>query len=26
VLQCSNFRSLITATLAGQPLHEAHSH
>jgi DNA-binding transcriptional MerR regulator len=26
ILQCSNFRSLIAAALAGQPLHEAHSH
>ena len=25
ILQCPNFRSLITARLAGQPLHEAHS-
>ncbi len=24
--QCPNFGSLITARLAGQPLHEAHSH
>ncbi|HEV2358971.1 MAG TPA: MerR family transcriptional regulator [bacterium] len=26
ILQCPNFRRLITARLAGQPLHEAHSH
>ena len=26
ILQCPNFRSLVTASLAGQPLHEAHSH
>ena len=26
ILQCPTFRSLITASLAGQPLHEAHSH
>jgi DNA-binding transcriptional MerR regulator len=26
ILECPNFRSLVTATLAGQPLHEAHSH
>ena len=26
ILQCPNFGSLITARLAGQPLHEAHSH
>jgi MerR family redox-sensitive transcriptional activator SoxR len=26
IRQCPNFRSLITAALAGQPLHEAHSH
>ena len=26
ILQCPNFRSLVTARLAGQPLHEAHSH
>jgi MerR family redox-sensitive transcriptional activator SoxR len=26
ILQCTNFRSLITARLAGQPFHEAHSH
>ena len=26
ILHCTNFRSLITARLAGQPLHEAHSH
>jgi DNA-binding transcriptional MerR regulator len=26
VLRCPNFRSLITARLAGQPLHEAHPH
>ena len=26
ILQCPNFRGLITARLAGQPLHEAHSH
>jgi DNA-binding transcriptional MerR regulator len=26
ILHCTNFRGLITARLAGQPLHEAHSH
>ena len=26
ILHCPNFRSLITARLAGQPLHEAHAH
>jgi DNA-binding transcriptional MerR regulator len=26
IRQCPNFRSLVTARLAGQPLHEAHSH
>jgi MerR family copper efflux transcriptional regulator len=26
VLQCANFRGLVTARLAGQPLHKAHSH
>ena len=26
ILHCPNFRSLVTARLAGQPLHEAHSH
>ena len=26
ILQCPNFRNLINARLAGQPLHEAHSH
>ena len=26
ILHCPNFRGLITARLAGQPLHEAHSH
>jgi DNA-binding transcriptional MerR regulator len=26
ILACPNFRSLITASLADQPLHEAHSH
>jgi len=26
ILQCPNFGSLITTSLAGQPLHEAHSH
>ena len=26
ILPCPNFRSLITARLAGRPLHEAHSH
>ena len=26
ILDCPSFRSLITARLAGQPLHEAHSH
>jgi DNA-binding transcriptional MerR regulator len=26
ILHCPNFRSLITARLAGQPLHEAHPH
>ena len=26
ILHCPNFRRLITARLAGQPLHEAHSH
>jgi DNA-binding transcriptional MerR regulator len=26
ILECPNFRSLITARLAGLPLHEAHSH
>jgi len=26
ILQCANFGSLITARLAGQPLHEAHAH
>jgi DNA-binding transcriptional MerR regulator len=26
ILDCPNFRSLITTRLAGQPLHEAHSH
>jgi MerR family redox-sensitive transcriptional activator SoxR len=26
ILHCPNFRSLVSASLAGQPLHEAHSH
>jgi MerR family redox-sensitive transcriptional activator SoxR len=26
ILHCTNFHSLVTARLAGQPLHEAHSH
>jgi MerR family copper efflux transcriptional regulator len=26
IRQCPSFRSLVTARLAGQPLHEAHSH
>ena len=26
ILQCPNFGSLITARVAGQPLHEAHAH
>jgi MerR family copper efflux transcriptional regulator len=26
IRQCPNFGSLVTARLAGQPLHEAHSH
>jgi len=26
ILHCPNFRGLIAASLAGQPLHEAHSH
>ena len=26
ILHCPNFRRLVTARLAGQPLHEAHSH
>ena len=26
ILACPNFTSLVTARLAGQPLHEAHSH
>jgi DNA-binding transcriptional MerR regulator len=26
IQHCTNFHSLITARLAGQPLHEAHSH
>jgi MerR family redox-sensitive transcriptional activator SoxR len=26
ILHCANFRGLITARLAGQPLHESHSH
>jgi DNA-binding transcriptional MerR regulator len=26
ILQCTNFGNLITARLAGRPLHEAHSH
>jgi MerR family copper efflux transcriptional regulator len=26
ILQCPNFGRLVTARLAGQPLHEAHSH
>jgi MerR family redox-sensitive transcriptional activator SoxR len=26
IVQCPNFRSLIAASLAGQPLHEAHAH
>ncbi len=26
ILQCTNFRGLVTASLAGRPLHEAHSH
>jgi DNA-binding transcriptional MerR regulator len=26
ILHCTNFHSLVTARLAGRPLHEAHSH
>ena len=26
ILHCTNFHSLVTARLAGQPLHQAHSH
>jgi DNA-binding transcriptional MerR regulator len=26
ILDCTNFRSVVAARLAGQPLHEAHSH
>jgi DNA-binding transcriptional MerR regulator len=26
ILSCPNFRGLVTARLAGQPLHEAHAH
>jgi DNA-binding transcriptional MerR regulator len=26
IMECTNFNSLVTARLAGQPLHEAHSH
>ncbi|HKH51642.1 MAG TPA: MerR family transcriptional regulator [Mycobacterium sp.] len=26
ILECPNFASVVTARLAGQPLHEAHSH
>jgi DNA-binding transcriptional MerR regulator len=26
IAQCANFRGLVTARLAGQPLHEAHAH
>ena len=26
ILQCANFGSVVTARLAGRPLHEAHSH